>query len=170
MANRDPSTPPKDHTVAVIGGVVALVALLVVLAIGLEAEDSPNTMAILGILGTGMAVGVVGQILNLNKTNQGVQIATRAEETTKDTNKSVKAVEHALNGNFEPRVSEIVGRVVDAKFSTFEHTLGQSIRAGVTAVLQERQQEQDARIRAIVRKELRNPVSCKVVLPAEDDQ
>lgn len=165
MANRDPQTPPRDHTVAIIGGVVALVALLVVLAIGLEWTDSPNTMAILGILGTGLAIGAVGQILNLNKTNQGVQIAARAEETAKDTNVRTQNIEHALNGNFEPRVTEIVGKVLDEKFAAFEETLDARIRAGITAVNAnpEREKYFDDRMTKLVEAALeKREAMCKV--------
>ena len=35
MANRDPNHLPRDHTVAIIAGMVCVVALLVILAVGL---------------------------------------------------------------------------------------------------------------------------------------
>lgn len=133
----DIGPPPRDHTVAIIAGLVALVGLLVVLAVGLEREKSPNTMAIIGVLATTIAAGVITQVSQLS----GIK-------------RDTAQIQHALNGNFEPRVTGIVGPLLDEKFGAFDATLDSRIRAGVLAVLQDRETDRDTNIREIVRDEL----------------
>lgn len=169
MANRDPNTPPRDHTPAIIGGAVAIFGLLVVLAIGLEWTDSPNTMLIIPVLGTTIGAGIVLQLFSLNKNTSAVRaaadVAVAAKAVAEDTNVRTQDIQDSLNGQFEPRVTEIVGKVFDEKFAAFDATLDARIRAGVTAVNAnpERERYFDERMRGIVETALdRREVMCKV--------
>lgn len=147
MANRDPQTPPADHTVAIIGGAVALFALLVALALGLEATDSPNTMPLIGVLGTGIGVVVIGQIMQLNRTSEATKVAKTAAATADDTNQRAQQIQQSLNGGFDERVTKIVTAVMDAKLEAFAIT-------------------RDERMRVLIAEELaRRDVSCQIPQP-----
>lgn len=147
MANRDSNRPPADHTVAIIGGAVALFALLVALALGLEATDSPNTMPLIGVLGTGIGVVVIGQIMQLNRTSEATKVAKTAAATADDTNQRAQQIQQSLNGGFDERVTKIVTAVMDAKLEAFAIT-------------------RDERMRVLIGEELaRRDVSCQIPQP-----
>lgn len=128
MARRAPNGQ-ADHTVAIIAGLVVLVGLLVALALGLEATESPNTLAILGVLGTGLGAVVVGQLVQISKTNLAADVARKAAETADDTNQRAQQIQHALNGEFEPRLRSIVQEVVDDLDRRWERRLDDRLAA-----------------------------------------
>ena len=142
MANR-------DHTVAIIAGMVCVVALLVILAVGLEVTKSQNTMAIIAALAITIGGGVIAQIVQLS----GIK-------------RNTEDIQHQLNGNFEPRMSEIVRKTFDEKFGELD--LDARIRSGVTRVLDEREDQRDQRIREIVDERLHSTgVACRVLVEEE---
>lgn len=152
MAARDPNQPAPDHTPAIIGGVVALFALLVALALGLEVTDSPNTMPLIGVLGTGIGVVVIGQIMQLNRTEAAARAARGAAATADDTNARAQKIQEALNGGFDERISRIVEIAIDTRLSNWEA-------------------ERDERLRTLVAEELeRRNVACKRPRPKEEPQ
>ena len=149
MANRDPNHPPRDHTVAIIAGMVCVVALLVILAVGLELTKSQNTMAIIAALAITIGGGVIAQLVQLS----GIK-------------RNTEDIQHQLNGNFEPRMSEIVRKIFDEKFGELD--LDARIRSGVTRVLHEREDQRDQRIREIVDEQLQSTVvACRVLVEEE---
>ena len=149
MANRDPNTPPRDHTVAIIAGLVCVVALLVILAVGLELTNSQTTMAIIAALAITIGGGVIAQLVQLS----GIK-------------RNTEDIQHQLNGSFEQRMSEIVRKTFDEKFSELD--LVARIRAGVTRVLYEREEQRDQRIREIVDERLQSTgVACRVLVEEE---
>lgn len=166
MTNRDPNTPPRDHTPAIIVGVVVLFGLLVILAIGLEWTKSSNTMAIIGTLGAGIGAVIFTQLFALNRQTQAVReaadVAVAAKGIAEDTNVRAQEIQHQLNGGLTKRLQEIVR----GELAAFDAPLDARIRAGVTAVLTEREGQRDAHIREIVRDELNtNAVACRVLVP-----
>lgn len=124
MTNNDQRPAATDHTVAVIGGVVALIGLLVVLAIGLEEAQSEETMPIMAMIGTGIVAVVIGQVIQLSRTESVAKAAKGAAvkadvaaATAEDTNVRAQDIQRALNGGFESRVTHIVSAVMDQKFA-----------------------------------------------------
>lgn len=175
MGSREPNTIGKDHTAAIIGGAVAIFALLVVLAIGLEATDSPNTMLIIPVLGTTIGAGIVLQLFSLNKNTQAVKeaatVAVEAKAVAEDTNVRTQDIQHSLNGNLSAKFAEVNVKLasIDSRLTNLEGTIDPRIRSGVTAVLLDREAERDQRIREIVDEELNSTaVACRVMLEPED--
>ena len=120
MTARTPTPQPKDHTVAIIAGMVCVVALLVILAVGLELTKSQNTMAIIAALAITIGGGVIAQIVQLS----GIK-------------RNTEDIQNQLNGSFEPRMSEIVRKTFDEKFGELD--LDARIRSGVTRVIVDEQ-------------------------------
>lgn len=138
MTVRDPNQPPTDHTVAIIGGAVGIIGLLVVLAIGLEAADSPNTMSIVGVLGPAIGLVAITQIIQLNRTNEATRVAREASVTAGDTNQRAQQIQHALNGGFDARVTNIVATVMDERLAVWEATRDERLRGLIAEELERR--------------------------------
>lgn len=152
-ANRDPQTPPRDHTVAIIAGLVAVMALLVVLAIALEWTDSPNTLAIIGVLGVTIGVGVIAQVAQLS----GIK-------------RDTANIQHQLNGNLTAKFDAITESLerIDQRIDAIDGSIDSRARAAVTAVNAnpERVEEFDRRMTHLVDKALdRREAMCKVPQP-----
>lgn len=120
MSNRDAQ---QTKRAAILSAPVLIFAVVAAVAVALEAFDSPNTMAILAVLGAPIL---------------GTQILQLAQGQKTDA--KLDRLGAAVNGELDGR-----------------------IRAAVTAVLVEREQDSDERVRAIVIEELANrSVSCTV--------
>lgn len=171
-ANRDPQTPPRDHTVAIIAGVVALFALLVELSVRLEDTDSPNTMVILAVLGTGIGSVIITQLFAMSKSTaavkQATDVAVAANEVAVDTN----ARTQELNGSLTEQFDSIHKRLdsIDGRLTDLEGSIDARARSAVTAVNSDPDREAyfDNRMRGIVDKALdRREAMCKVSQPQQ---
>lgn len=96
MAVRGPGN--GDHVMAVVAGLVALVAIVGATMVALEWTKSPNTeklvVMLVGLAGT----NVVTQVVNLARTERG--------------NRTLEELRGTLNGELDRRIAQIVQREV----------------------------------------------------------
>lgn len=113
-------TPDNEQVSAtvVLMAIVALFAILAGVVVALEIDDSPNTMAILAILGTGMVGVFIAQLMSLV---QG-----------RKTDEKVDRIHSAVNGELDARMRMALAAVMDER----DRTLDKRIEAVVMRVLE----------------------------------
>ena len=147
-------TPQQDRWF-----LVAVLGLLVALAVGLETARSTNTMAILAIIAVPLLANYFKTAQTNEKVDQAAKIAKEAASTAQDTNARAQDIQHQLNGGLTVRMEEIV----DRKLNDFLPTLDAQVRASLTHVQTEREDQFDERMRLLVSKVLEErDVNCKV--------
>lgn len=113
-------------------------------AVALEVTDSPNTMAILAIVATGMGLTFGGQILSILQGRAAATASQDAKAVALDTHQQVTKISSAVNGELDAR-------------------LRAAATAAIAAVLDDRDQHLDERIERVVLRVLdTHTVSCKV--------
>jgi LytS/YehU family sensor histidine kinase len=94
----------RDHTALAVGASIAIVVTLSAAAVGLEAADSPNTIALMTLLGTLMITPVLGVLFPL------IRGVNRAAATGEETANGVKQIRQQLNGELDARLQQAVER------------------------------------------------------------
>lgn len=138
---------------------VAMLGLLVALAVGLETARSTNTMAILAIIAVPLMANYFKTAQTGEKLDTAASLAEKAVSTAEDTNQRTQDIQHQLNGGLTARMEEIV----DRKLNDFLPTLDSQVRASITHVQTQREEQFDERMRELVSKVLEErDVNCKV--------
>jgi LytS/YehU family sensor histidine kinase len=94
----------RDHTALAVGASIAIVFTLSAAAVGLEVADSPNTIALMTLLGTLMITPVLGVLFPL------IRGVNKAAATGEETAKGVKQIRQQLNGELDARLQQAVER------------------------------------------------------------
>lgn len=104
----------KDHTLTIIAGAVVIFVAITAATVALEVVDSENTMALVAILGTGMASVAIPSLLNLLK----------SEETAR----GVSELKGQLNGDLDARIEAAAARAVRTVMQQRDAELDDRIR------------------------------------------
>lgn len=94
----------RDHTGLAVGASIAIVFTLSAAAVGLEVADSPNTIALMTLLGTLMITPVLGVLFPL------IRGVNRAAATSEATAEGVEQIKKQLNGELDARLQQAVER------------------------------------------------------------
>lgn len=94
---------------------VAVVLILAAMTFGLEREDSPNTLAVVTLFGTVF----IGPVLAV------IALSLKARGEAAEMKQGVKEIQHALNGEFQPRVGDAVESIVGPRFDAIDYRLRQ---------------------------------------------